>query len=221
MQRAILALVLLCVVCAQAQMFGQVSDYRGTITFVKSGSGAFDGFFTTLRAKVEYFVPLGQQYQQTFTPTSGNILILDPSATTTITINQAMGEGNQFAVVAAVPEDEVDFAGENGLETQYKPGDVLLLAIDQGKTLGLNNFGLVCQNQPNLTPIFLNIPIEESNPAGLFINPLAGYTPFCLVKESDIAAKITFDDDRTEAETFSEGLRFIRREPTIFGPVVF
>jgi hypothetical protein len=201
-------------------MFGQLYEYRDTLTFNRGtgNTNGFDGFFEARGPRIESYLPFAEQYSQTFTPAQGFVLIVDPGAGTTVVDNSVEQNFAPFAVIAAVAEDEEDFSTEEGTSTTFRPGDLVLLAQNQ-------IFGYT--GQPCLgvyETVYLNAPFNLGPGDRIFDHdvPLGEHlVNFCIVPVSDLAAKITIGSDRGFTAPLNERTRFVNREPSIFGPIVF
>lgn len=208
MQRAILALVLFAV-CAQAQMFQQTYDIRNLVTFNPTTGFTVSALTQSAIAREGLQgIRFAPTYVQSFRPARGSILVSNPITSTVFganTYQTTFTAASQYVVVVAVPEMVDNWTGN----TTYTEGDIVLV-----------NWG----GTPTATSLCGARQTIVLNSRSAFGTDQAAQT-FCIVPvntpQSAVVAKVTFNKAGTEAAPLFERFNNVRRQPTIFGPVVF
>jgi len=208
MQRAAIIALLALVACANAQLFQQNYDYRSNLIY-RPVAGNIDGSIAFAGA-LAYLPPA--EFVDALRFSSVYTQIVRPAVNWTVAIDARTGifsesqlsisATNAYLIISAVSE-----------ESQYRESDVVIVKSANPDAVC---FGLGVS-------LALNSPLPHSFNAGtgLDASALRGATS-CLIKESDIVAKLSFDANREEAAALSlENFRFVRRDLTIFGPTVF
>jgi hypothetical protein len=208
MQRAAVIALLALVACANAQLFQQNYDFRGSLQYRPVG-GNIDGSIP-FAGELAYLPPpefaqalrFSALYTQTVRPAENWIVAVD--ARTGAFAEAQVDLLNSYLIVAAVSGDSM-----------YREGDIVIVnspspAAAEGPCFGVG------------TALALNSPLPHSFHSAFGTGaPLAGATS-CLIPEASIIAKLDFKASRSEAAALGfENFRFVRRDSTIFGPTVF
>jgi len=209
MQRAAVIALLALVACANAQLFQQNYDYRSNLAYIPvagnvDGSIPFAGALAYLPpAEFVDALRFSSVYTQTVRPAANWTVAIDARTGIFSESQLSISATNSFLIISAVSEDSL-----------YREGDIVIINHNE-LTANAPCFGVG-------VTLALNSPLPHSVNSGLFgPAPLRGATS-CLIRESDIVAKLRFDVSRSEAAALSlENFRFIRRDLTIFGPTVF
>jgi hypothetical protein len=203
MQRAAVIALLALVACANAQLFQQNYDFRGSLQYRPVGNDDSIPF----AGELAYLPPpefaqalrFSALYTQTVRPAENWIVAVD-ARTGNFAEKAQVDLDNSYLIVAAV----------NG-ESTYREGDIVIVNSPSPAAANGPCFGVG-------TALALNSPLPHSFHNGA---PMAGATS-CLIPEDSIVAKLDFKASRAEAAALGfENYRFVRRDSTIFGPTVF